>query len=284
LKKKKTEKTVFIDEMTKNEGNTSRAAIHRVDLALPIVQTDSYEIFYNVPSSSSQNSRLASRQKPLIDTNKKSTNNQSTRIRSPARLKHLIGPIFVNLVVDMAAMTTDSSSTLGDVISMPMNSNRIIKGLPIPNNKRNKKNFKDDGDQSQSSSSNRLRFESLGSFEDFGVNRTNNSMWQNFHHPQLTTSKALHMRRAPKQALTSSHIPGKVSSIIPFDNLSQGSAVSLNDQLYEKIEQLTKSYFPAIQQIRHTRPSPELISNRMRLHREQKRNFMPILSRTRIVR
>jgi hypothetical protein len=278
----KTKKSIFIGEMTNNEGNTSRPIVHRVDLALPIVQTDSYEIFYNVPPP--QNSRIVSRQKPLIDANKKSTNNQITRIRSPARLKHLIGPIFVNLVVDMAAMTTDSSSVLGEAITIPVNSNRMIKGLPVVNNKRNKKNFKDDGNRSQSSSSNRLRFESLGSFEDFGVNRTNNNMWQNLHHPQLTVGKAIHTRRTPKQALTSSHIPPKVTSTIPFDNLSQGSATSFNDQLYEKIEQLTKSYFPEIQQIRHSRPTAELLSNRMRLHREQKRNFMPILSRTRLVR
>jgi hypothetical protein len=284
IEKKK--KKLFIDEMTKNEESASRA-VRRVDLSLPVVQTDSYEIFYNTPLS--QNPRLTSRQKPLVEMNKKSNNNQSTRIRSPARLKHLIGPVFVNLVVDMAAMTTESSSNIGDAMSMPINnsnySNRILKGVPVMTKRNKQKNTKDDGDRSQSSSGNRFRYESLGSFEDYGMNKTNNNnVWQNLHHPQLTISKALHMRKAPKQALISSHIPPKVSNTIPFDNLSQGSAASFNEQLYERIEQLTKNYFPSIQQIRHTRPIPELISNRMHLHREQKRNFMPILSRTRIVR
>ena len=283
--RKKMNSEVFIDEMTKNEESTSRS-VHRVDLSLPVVQTDSYEIFYDLPGTLS--TRLTSKQKPLVEINKK-TINQSTRIRSPARLKHLIGPVFVNLMVDMAAMTNESSSTMGDTISNAItnstSSNRILKGL-LPLTKRNKlKPIKDDGDRSQSSSGQRLLYESLGSFDDCSTTKTKYSnMWQNTHHPQLTTSKALHIRKTAKQSLTSNPVQSKVSNSMPFDNLSQGSMASMNEQLHEKIEQLTKTYFPAIQQIRHARPTPELLNNRMHLHRDQKRNFMPVLSRTRIVR
>ncbi len=268
----------------KKEVNTARS-VHRIDLSLPIVQTDSYEIFCTVPSS--LNFRTISRQKPLVDINKRSIN-PTSRIRSPARLKHLTGPVFVNLVVDMGPMVAESVSTIGDITSHPLihsgYSNRSLKTVP-PMNKRNKqKNIKDDGDRSRSSSScNRLRYESLGSFDDYNINRTkNHNMWQNFHHRPLTSTKALHLRRTPKNVLASDDIQLKISSITSLDNLSQKSAASVNEQLCERIEQLTKAYFPEIQQIRHTRPCPELISNRIHLHREHKKKFMPILSRTRI--
>jgi hypothetical protein len=250
------------------KANTGRS-VHRIDLALPIVQTDSYEIFYTLPSS--QQLRTLSRQKPLVDyNNNKKITNQTARIRSPARLKHLIGPIFVNLYVDMSAMTVEATSTLADTVSNPLvNSNGMSK-VSSTMNKRNKpKNIKDDGDRSRSSSGDRLLYESLGSFEDQNINKAkNNNMWHNMHHPQLTSTKALHVRSPSKRSLGSNEIQLKASNTASLDNLS---------------EQLTKNFFPAIQQIRHSRPSPELINNRMHLHREQKRYFMPILSRTRIV-
>jgi len=266
--------------ITKKEVPTSRP-VHRIDLSLPVVQTDSYEIFYTVPPS--QNLRIISRQKPLIDIHKKSVN-QTTRIRSPARLKHLTGPIFVNFVVDTVPLTAESISTMNDTASNRLinssYSNRMVKNLPTTN-KRNKQKFllKDDGDQSQSSSGDRLTYESLGSFDDYSINKTKtNNLWQNMYHPQLTSTKALHIRKTTKNASVTNDMHIKA-----FDNLSQGSAASINEQLYERIEQLTKNYFPSIQQIRHTRPCPELTSNRMNLQREQKKNFMPILSRTRVV-
>lgn len=273
------------EESGKNEGNTSRS-VHRVDLSLPVVQTDSYEIFYSLPSAG--HSRLITQQKPLVDVNKK-TANLSTRIRSPARLKHLIGPVVVNFVVDMSTMTNESSSTMGDTASNPVThssySHRMMKGLP-PISKRHKiKPVKDDSNHSQSSAGERLLYESLGSFDDFGMPKArNHNMWQNFHHPQLTSSKALHIRRAGKKSSTGSQVTFKGSNTTIFDNLSQASVASANEQLCEKIEQLTRTYFPAIQQLRNARPTPELLNNRMHLHREQRRYFMPVLYRTRVAR
>lgn len=271
---------------TKKEINTSRS-VHRIDLSLPVVQTDSYEIFYTIPST--QNSRIISRQKPLVDSNKKPMN-QPAKIRSPARLKHLTGPIFVNLVVDMGPLTAESISTMNDTasnqFSNSVQSNRTAKTLPIFTKRNNKqKNIKDDSDRSRSSSGDRLLYESLGSFDDYNLNKIKTqNMWQNIHHPQLTSAKTLHMRRSSKHNLGLNDMQVKVSNTTSLYTLSQASAAFSNENLYEKIEHLTKNYFPSIQQIRHNRPCPELITNRMYLHREQKKNFMPILSRTRAVR
>lgn len=277
---------IHTGEMSKNEATNTGRSVRRVDLSLPVVQTDSYEIFYTVPSTG--NPRVITRQKPLVEVNKK-TANLSTRIRSPARLKHLTGPVFVNFVVDMTAMTNESSSTMGDTVSNPVThssySHRLMKGLPPITKRQKQKSSKDDGERSQSSAGERLLYESLGSFDDYGMPKArNNNMWQNFHHPQLTASKALHMRRAVKQSLTASQVTSKTSNSVSFDNLSQASVASANELLYEKIEHLTRSYFPAIQQLRNARPTPELLNNRMHLHREQRRNFMPVLYRTRAVR
>ena len=247
-------------------------SIHRVDLSLPIVQTDSYEIFYTVPLAQSL------RQKPLIETTKKSWNS-SARFRSPGRLKHLTGPVYVNMFVDAA---TESSSTMDD-----LSSTRMIKNLPTLPKRLKGKLIKDDGDRSRSSSGDRLLYESVGSFDDYNNSNKTRSMnsWQNYHHPQLTSSKMLHARRLGpgKQSLVSSDHLTKYSNTISLENLSQDSLISTNDQLYERIEHLTKSFFPSIQQIRHGQLCPELVSNRLHLHREQKKSFMPILSRTRIV-
>ncbi|CAF3040259.1 unnamed protein product [Rotaria sp. Silwood2] len=271
--------------MSKKEKNTS-LHVHRVDLSLPVVQTDSYEIFYTIPSQ--QNLRTVSHRKPLIDNNKKSTD-QTTRLRSPTRLKHLIGPVFVNVLVDSNAMTVESISTMADTTSNPLinsgYSNRALKTLPTINKHLKQKNTKDDGERSRSSSDDRLLCESFGSFDYFNINKAkSNNMWQNFHHPQLTSTKALHLRTSSKRTLTSNDTQLKTSNTTSLDNLSQESTASVNEHLYERIEQLTKNYFPMIQQIRHSCQCPELINNRTYIHREGSRNFKPVLSRTRVVR
>jgi hypothetical protein len=273
----------------KKELNPGRS-IRRIDLSLPVVQGDSYEVSYTIPPSQNQlttNLRSISRQKPLVDNNKKNVN-QTARIRSPARLKHLIGPIFVNLLVDMASMTAESTSTMPGTVSSPLNhsnySGRTFKGLPTVAKCNKRQPIKDDGDRSRSSSGDRLLYESLGSFDDHNLNKIKNGMWQNIHHPQLTSTKTLHTRRMSKPLFGSNEMQLKASNTTSFDNLSQESVLSVNERLYERIEQLTRNYFPTIQKIRHTRPPEEIISNRVYLHREDKQNFMLALSRTRVVR
>ncbi|CAF1399930.1 unnamed protein product [Adineta steineri] len=264
--------------MTKKEMSPGRT-IHRIDLTLPIVQRDAYEIFCSIPST--HNLRTLC-QKPFIDNdnNKKSTN-LPTRNRCSARLKHLLGPPFVNLFIDVNTMTAETVSTITDTISNPSYRNRVLKNLPKINKQ---KHLKDDGDQSRSSADDRLLYESVGSFDDQNKYKSkNNNMWQNIHHPQLTTAKTLHTRRMSKRSLCSNDLQSKVSYTASLDNLSQVSTPSNIEQLYERIEQLTKNYFPTIRKIRHSRPTPELINNRIHLHRVQEKNPMPLLSRTRAV-
>ncbi|CAF1003166.1 unnamed protein product [Rotaria sp. Silwood1] len=271
--------------MSKKEKTTS-LPVHRVDLSLPVVQTDSYEIFYTIPSQ--QNLRTISSRKPLVDNNKKSTD-QTAKFRSSSRLKHLIGPVFVNVLVDTNTMTAESISAIPDTVSNPLinssYSNRALKTLPTINKNSKQKNIKDDGERSRTSSGDRLLYESFGSFDYFNINKVkSNNMWQNLHHPQLTSTKALHLRTSSKHKLTSNEIQLKVSNATSLDNLSQESTASANGNVYEQVEQLTKNYFPMIQQIRHSCQCPEVINNRTHFHREQSRDFRPILSRTRVVR
>ena len=150
--------------------------------------------------------------------------------------------------------------------------------------KRNKHSTtKDDSDRSQMSSVDKLLYESIGSFEDPHLSKTKKGMWQNIHHPQLTTVKVLHRRRTLNRKLVINDTYLRVPHTSSLENYSQDSVVSCNDYLYEKIENLTRNYFPTIQQLRH-HPCPELITNRMHLHREEKKDFVPLLSHSRVTR
>ncbi len=111
--------------MTKKERYLTRP-VRRINLSLPIVRTDSYEIYYtNPPVHTRQTSsvRPVTRQKPLIDiannlklNNLATTTTTKTINRSPTRLKHLTGPALINLIVDMPPIPTDTSSTVADSI------------------------------------------------------------------------------------------------------------------------------------------------------------------------
>jgi hypothetical protein len=272
----------------KKESNQTRP-IRRINLSLPVVQTESYEIYYTVPQSQirqASNSRPISRQKPLIDNkNINKPSNHPPKVRSPGRLKHVTAPVLVNLFVDMPPMPTDSALTMADNISNALiNSGYSEQTLQAVQNmsKRTKHpNTKDDGDRSQKSSVDRLLYESLGSFEDPHISKTKKGMWQNIHHPQLTTVKVLHRRRTIKRRFAINDTYLRVPHTSSLENLSQASLASSNDYLYDKIEHLTRNYFPTIQQLRHY-PCPELIHNRMHLHREEKRDFVPVFSRSRV--
>ena len=105
--------------MKKREPNRTHP-IRRINLSLPVVKTESYEIYYTAPPQTRQSSgiRPVSRQKPLIESkNNTKPNNYPTRVRSPGRLRHLSGPVSVNLFVNMPPMPTDSSTAMVDTIS-----------------------------------------------------------------------------------------------------------------------------------------------------------------------
>jgi hypothetical protein len=274
------------------KGRYPTQPIRRVDLSLPIVKTNSYEIYYAVPPTQSRQPsgvRPVTRQKPLIEINNntKSTN-QTTIGRSPARLKHLTGSVFVNLFVDMPPVPTDSSSTVADTISNALinsgYSGETLRALPCVVKRNKRQVIKDDGERSQASSDDRLLFESIGSFEDPFLSKTKDGMWHNVHHPQLSTIKVLHTRQKPNGMFSLNDFQSRPPNILSFEYPSQESMMSTNDRLYEKVENLTRNYFPSIQQLRHSHPCPELINNRMHLHREEKRDYVPILFRPRVGR
>lgn len=262
-----------VKKTTKKAADAGRA-IHRIDLTLPVVQTDSYDIFCAVPLP-----RTATvtnlRSKPLLDQKKKPSHS-TARLRSPARLRHLTGPIYVNVFLDVPPTGQDSTSTLAETIA-PGNSS-----LRKSQTKRQHRPTKDDGERSQASSTDRLLYESFGSFDDQQVPKTNSTHWQNVHHPQLSSMKVLHSRRMFKHPLASPpDLPLKRPDHGSFDHLSQESMTSTNERLYDRVEQLTRHYFPVIQQLRHTRPHPDVATpNRMYLHREETTAFVPNLSRT----
>lgn len=278
--------------MTKKQQSYSNGSIRRINLSLPIVKTDSYEIYYTVPTVQTRQAstiRPVTRQKPNLDalTNIKlnNTTNASNINRSSARLKHLTGPVPVNLFVNMPPMPTDSSSTAADSISNALidsgYSKEALRGLPSMTKHYKHQNIKDDGERSQASSTEKLWLESIGTFDDPFISPSSNGMWRNIHHPQLSSMKILHARK-PANRPMETH--SQIMTTPTFGSLSQSSLLSSNDRLYEKVEQLTKNYFPTIQQLRHGHPCAEFIHNRMHLHREEKRDFVPVLFRSRATR
>ncbi|CAF2046642.1 unnamed protein product, partial [Rotaria magnacalcarata] len=88
--------------------------------------------FYTIPTQ--QTSRTTLPRKPLVDNHRKALD-QTSRLRTSARLKQLMGPVFVKVFVDTTTMTAESILTMGDGTSNPlMNSsysNRVPKGLPM---------------------------------------------------------------------------------------------------------------------------------------------------------
>lgn len=277
--------------MTRQERYSTRP-IRRINLSLPIVQTPSYEIYYTVPPTQSRQSsgvRPVSRQKPLIDINNNTkSNNQTTIVRPPARIKYLTGSVLVDLCVDMPPISTDSSAAMVDTISNALinsgYSGQTLRALPLLRKHTKRRVIKDDGDRSQASSDDRLLVESVGSFGDPFMTKTKNGMWHNVHYPKFTTMKVLHNRKPSKFIYGPNDVPLIVPNTSSLGNLSQESLLSSNERLYEKVENLTKNYFPSIQQLRHGHPFPELINNRMHLHREEQRDFVPAFFRPRVGR
>lgn len=245
-----------------NEKRTK--SIHRIDLQLPIVENDPMNIFCTIPSTHHQFFRT----KTQLDVKTKPMG----RIRSPARLKHLMGSSQVNIVFDTPSTTTLHSTSRKS----------RIQSSKEPQKTTTTTTMKDEIDRSsQASSIDRLLYESIGSFDDQHSFKLRNAPWKTtVHRSQLTSTKVLHARRSTFDS------NGKnLGDHVSFDNRSQESITSTNERLFEQIEHLTHTYFPVIKQLRHQRPMPELPSiHRMYLHREETNKFMPNLSRTRVVK
>jgi len=264
-----------------------RRSVRRINLSLPVVQKSSYEIYCTGPPLETRQPstvRPVSRQKPLFDIkNSIKIANTTPSSRLPVQLKNLTGPLLVNLVIDTPPIPNETASTVADSISNALISSgysgQTLRTLPGINKCSVSQTTKDESEQSQVSSIDRLLFESVGSFEDPFMNGAKKGVWHNVNHPRLSTIKILHSRKRNKPPMNTTDMYSRVSqSPTSFGNFCQESMISCNERLYEKVEQLTKNYFPSIQQLRHNHPCPDLISNRLHLHREQKRDFVPILS------
>lgn len=278
--------------MIKNEQQQPNRSVRRVNLSLPVVKTNSYEIYYTLPPIQSRQPsgiRPVTRQKPLIDLNNiKLTNTQTTTNRLPARYRNLNGPILVNFLVDMPTPQLDSSTGVADTISNALinsgYSAYTFRCLPAIIKCNKYRGIKDGSEQSGTASDDKMIHDSLNSFEDPFINRTKNGMWHNIHHPHLTTIKALHTRKKLPNIADSNDIQSRAPYTSSLGTISQESLLTSNERIYEKVEQLTKHYFPTIQQLRHSHPSPEFINNRMHLHRDEKRDYIPTFFRPHITR
>ena len=266
-----------------NKGETMNfRPIRRINLSLPIVQTDSYEIYDGSPAISFRhfpNGRPLTRQKPLIDLQKKTLTS-----RSSTRAKQGNVPVMINLVVDIPTIPIDSSSHVVDSISHALinsgYSEQTLRALPKMFKHTKRTGLKDELEQSQSSFGDRLVYESVESFDDLNIHKPRTTMWQNAHHPQLTSYKVFQTRRVSKRLSDPMATGIKYSPLTnTFETRSKELIIESNEHLQARIEQLTKTHYPSIQQLRHSYPCPELLSNRMHLHREEKRDFVPVLTR-----
>ena len=244
----------------------TKKSVHRIDLELPIVTSDSVNVFCTIPSTQNQFFRT----KTPLETKTR----PMARIRSPARLRHLMGPSQVNVLLDVPSTSTLQSTSRKSRIQSSRERHRTSNNVVVAAPKEEIDRF------SQTSSIDRLLYESIGSFDDQHSFKLRNPPWKTIHRSQLTSTKVLHARRSTFES------NGRIlGDHVSFDNRSQESLASTNERLYEQIEQLTQTYFPAIKQLRHQQPQPELPSlHRMYLHREETNKFMPNLSRTRVVK
>ncbi|CAF3333828.1 unnamed protein product [Rotaria socialis] len=276
--------------------------VRQINLSLPVLQTDAYEVYYSVPRSHHRHSstkRSIVRPKTNTDNNNnnnnnsnnntdsKKSNNPITRLRSPGRLAHLTGPVAVNLFVEMPTIPRDSSSLMVDPISNVLNkschSGLSLRAATTSAIKQSKaQSTKNDEARSQSSYADRLLYESLVSFEDARAIKTKNMTLQSVHYPTLTTGKLLHTRGRSKRIVGSNAMHLRISKSFSLEHLLQESTTLSRQHLNEKIEQLTRLHFPTIQQLRRGHPSSGFNSYRTYLHREEKRDFIPVFCHSRL--
>ena len=244
--------------MEESQRMKSAKSLHRIDLSLATSPNESCEIFYT--SSSSHIPSIASRRARTLVERRKASAPQ--RIRSPARLKHFMGPISVNMYVEIPLINEPVKLNLPESFSRPMISSAYPsrKARPTQQN-----STKDDENRSQSSSTERILYESSMFFEDLSQSKAK------LYHLPLTAGKILHTRRSSKMSLDSKKTERSLA-----DQFSQESFLAGQEKrFYDKIEHLTRQYFPSIQQLRHrTLPVKMTIP-----HREGTKNFQPILSR-----
>ncbi|UJR26944.1 hypothetical protein I4U23_008252 [Adineta vaga] len=250
--------------MIKKEANHTRS-IRRVNLTLPIIQTHSYEIYRANPFGQTQSTAASNEYSVLHgkSLNNKSSNNQRTRIQLPSQLPCLTDSLMTNLYVNTPFISIQSSSiadTISNALIKSDYSEQTLNNVTGVLNRNKYQQNKDVIQQSQMSIGDKFWFDSTK---------------HDIHQPPLTKVKVLHQRKTCKNSFCSNDIYLRVPNTTSLGDFAEDTNVSPNKRLQQRIEKLTKNYFPMIQQLRHGHPCPELISNRMHLHREEKRDFVP---------
>ena len=245
--------------------------IHRINLTLPVIRTASYEIYCTAPASPPLPPPPVSCYHPLDNNYHKSSTTQKPRIRSPGHLRHLTGPLMANVYIDTpfvpiqssSSSSSSSSSILGDTISNVLinsgYSEQALRDVSTMLKRTKVRQKKDTVKQFQMST------ESLDNSSG-----TKHNVRQTIHLPQLTKVKILHQRKAFMNSFNLSDVYLRVPNTSSLGNLAEEDTISSVDRVQDRIEKLTKAHFPTIQQLRHEYRCPELVSNRMRLHREGK--------------
>ncbi|CAF1465170.1 unnamed protein product, partial [Adineta ricciae] len=261
--------------------------IHRVNLTLPVIRTQSYEIYCTAPSSSPP--PPVSCHQPLDNNYHKSSTIQKPRIRSPGHLRHLTGPLMASLYIDTpfvpiqsssssasSSSSSSSSSILGNTISNVLinsgYSEQALRDVSTMLKRTKVRQKKDTVKQSQMST------ESLNDSSG-----TKHNVRQTIHLPQLTKVKILHQRKTFMNSFNLSDVYLRVPNTSSMGNLAEEDTIPSVDHVQDRIEKLTKAHFPTIQQLRHEYRCPELVSNRMRLHREGKTDSVLAATHTHLI-
>ena len=268
--------------MTKKDAIAARP-IRRINLSLPIVQTDGYEIYDRTstptrPMPYEQGKILS---KPQMEILKKHISSKTQKYHD-ARLSKFTGPALINLIVDMPKIPAESSLAMVDTISQALinsgYSESTIRSVPKLSKFQKINSPKSSLTRSRTSSDHRLFTDSVWSFEDsHNYTKPKNSI-------AITPAVKFFDRRRMVNRPLDSHVQSlKPLSISSYNNRAKELRNISNEHLQARIERLTRMHYPTIQQLRHGYPCPELLSNRIHLHREERRDFLPVLPRGRIL-
>lgn len=269
--------------MTKKETaeiatGLSTRPIRRINLTLPILCKSSYEIYDGSPLPNDWTPAESPR---LVDHEKKKSL-PLTRNYINQRLPLITGPAFYNLIVEMPPVFVDSSSSMVDSISQALintgYSKDTLREVPRLAKPRRPVSPKSSTHRSQTPSDHRLLYDSFESFEDqFATGLRKTAL-----HP-TPVSPFRRRKHIDNRSTEVPAFPLRTVPISPVEGQSKEIFVSSNGRLRARIDQITRMHYPSIQQLRRSYPFPELLANRMHLHREAKRDFVPNVSRHKVL-
>jgi hypothetical protein len=239
----------------------SRRSIRPIDLTLDKARTHVDEIHSTI-----NNQHVPSKVNYRYST---------ARIRSLSHLKHLTGPIYVNVFVDIPSTKIERQSK-------PLNHAENVRQNQLH---RQQQSINVDHDRCQLPSIDPLLCDTLSSFGVPHSSIRSSDQWKHVYRPQLTSIKVLHARTTTPAHSLNDHKRSATSSdgAIP-DSSFQPLLTSMHQCFDDHVEQITRTYFPSIQQLRHSKANSNTSNiHRMYLHREQKSSTVPVVMSTRVM-